>query len=150
MWELDNKQAWEPKNWCLQSVVLEKTLERCLGSKGTKPVNPKGNQPWIFTGRTDADFETPILWQPDVKNWLVGKDPNAERLKTGGEGNNREWDGWMALPTDSMDMSLSKVRETVKNREPWRAAVHGITKIWSEWLNNTCVKSVLTDRCLPS
>ena len=75
MWELDYKQGWALKNWCFQTVVLEKILESPLGCKEIKPVNPKGNQPWIFILRTDA--ETPILWLPDAKNWLKGKDPNA-------------------------------------------------------------------------
>ena len=75
MWELVYKEGWAPKNWCFQTVVLEKTLESPLDSKEIKPVHPKGNQLWIFTGRTDA--EAPILWPPDVKNWLIGKDPDA-------------------------------------------------------------------------
>ena len=75
MWELDHKEGRAPKNWCFQTIVLEKSLETPLDSKGIKPVNPKGNQPWIFTGRTDA--EAPILWPPDAKSWLTGKDPNA-------------------------------------------------------------------------
>ena len=77
MWELDNKESWELKNWCFWTVVLEKTLESPLDYKEIRPVNPKGNQPWIFLGRTDAEAETPILWPPDVKNWLIGKDPDA-------------------------------------------------------------------------
>ena len=77
MWELDHKQGWAWKNWCFQTVVLEKTLEHSLGSKKIKPVNPKGNQPWRFTGRTDAEAETPILWPPDAKSQLIGKDPNS-------------------------------------------------------------------------
>ena len=92
MWEQDNKKGWEPKNWCLWTVVLEKTLESPLDSK-IKPVNPIGNQPWIFTGRTDAEDEAPILWPPDVKSQLTGKDPDAG--KAGGEGDDRdEMIGW--------------------------------------------------------
>ena len=68
MWELDHKEGWAPKNWCFWTAELEKTLENCLDSKEIKPVNPKGNQPWIFIGRTDAKAEAPILWPPDVKN----------------------------------------------------------------------------------
>ena len=75
--ELDCGESWAPKNWCFSSVVLEKTLESPLDCNETKPVNPKGNQSWIFIGRTDAEAETPILWPPDVKNWLIGKDPDA-------------------------------------------------------------------------
>ena len=77
MWELDRKESWVPKNWGFGTVVLEKTLESLLDCKGIKPVNPKGNQSWIFIGRTDA--EAPILWPPDAKNWLLGKDPDAGR-----------------------------------------------------------------------
>ena len=75
--ELDLKESWVPKNWCFQTVVLEKTLESPLDCKEIKPVNPKGNKPWIFNGSTDAKAEAPILWPPDVKNWLTGKDPDA-------------------------------------------------------------------------
>ena len=77
MWELDHKASWVPKNWYLWTVMLEKTLESPLGSKEIKPVNPKGSQPWIFIGRTDTEDEAPILWAPDGKNWLIGKDPDA-------------------------------------------------------------------------
>ena len=77
MWELDHKERWVLKNWCFWTVVLDKTLESLLDSKETKPVNPKGNQLWILIGRTDAEAETPILWPPDAKSWLTGKDPDA-------------------------------------------------------------------------
>ena len=77
MWELDYKENWVPKNWYFWTVVLEKTLENPLGNKEFKPVNPKGNQSWILIGTTDAEAEAPILWPPDVKNWLSGKDPDA-------------------------------------------------------------------------
>ena len=75
--ELDYKESWVLKNWCFQTVVLEKTLESPLDCREIKSVNPKGNQPWIFIGRTDAEAEAPILWPHDVKNWLTGKDPDA-------------------------------------------------------------------------
>ena len=77
MWELDYKESWAPKNWCFWTVVLEKTLETSLDCKEIQPVHPKGNEPWIFIGRTDAEPEAPILWPPDAKNWLTGKDPDA-------------------------------------------------------------------------
>ena len=77
MWELDYKESWGPKNWGFWTVVFEKTSESPLYYKEIKPVNPEGNQSWIFTGRTDAEAETPILWPPDVKNWLIRKDPDA-------------------------------------------------------------------------
>ena len=77
MWDLDHKESWAPKNWCFWTVVLEKTLESPLDCKEIQPVHPRGNQSWIFIGRTDAEAKTPILWPPDVKNWLIGKDPDA-------------------------------------------------------------------------
>ena len=77
MWELDNKKGWVPKNWCLQTVVLEKTLESPLDRKEIQPVNPKRNQAWIFIGRTDAEAEVPILRPPDVKNCLIWGEPDA-------------------------------------------------------------------------
>ena len=77
MWELDYKESWEPQNWYFWNVVLEKTLESLLDCKEILPVNPKGNQSWIFIVRTDAEVEAPVLWPPDVKNWLTGKDPDA-------------------------------------------------------------------------
>jgi len=99
MWELDHKEGRVSKNWCFWTVMLEKTLESPLNCKEIKPVNPKGNQSWIFIGRTDAEAETPILWPPDAKNWLIWKDLDAGQLKAGGEGNDRGWDGWMASLT---------------------------------------------------
>ena len=77
VWELDYKESWAPKNWCFWTVVLEKALESPLDCKKIKPVNPKGNQPWIFIGRTDAEAETPIHWPPDVKNFLIRKVPDS-------------------------------------------------------------------------
>ena len=77
MWELDHKESWEPKNWCFWTVALKKTLESPLDCKEIQPVHPEGNQSWIFIGRTDAEAEAPILWPPDAKNWLTGKDSDA-------------------------------------------------------------------------
>ena len=98
MRELGHKEGWAPKNWCFWTVGLEKTFENSLDCKEIKPFNPNRNQSWIFIGRTDGEAETPILWAPDAKNWLIGKDPDAARLKAG-EGANRGWDCWMASPT---------------------------------------------------
>ena len=99
MGELDYKETWAPKNWCFWIVVLEKTLENPLDSKEIQPVHPKGNQSWIFIGRTEA--ETPILWPPDVKSWLTHWKRSWcwEKLRVGGEGDNRRCDGWMASLT---------------------------------------------------
>ena len=91
MWELDYKESWTLKNWCFWTVVLEKTLESPLICKEIQPVHPKGNQSWIFIGRTDAEAETPIFWPPDVKSWRLWC---WQRLKAG-EGDDRGWDGWM-------------------------------------------------------
>ena len=104
MWELDYKQSWAPKNWCFQTVALEKNLGSPLDYKEIQPVHLKGNESWIFIGRTDVEAETPILWPPDGKNWVIWKDPFAfpwcwERLQVGGEGDDRGWDGWMASLT---------------------------------------------------
>ena len=79
MWELDYKEGWVPKNWCFWTVVLETILENPLDCKEIQPVHPKGDQSWMFIGRTDAETETPTLWPPDVKNWRIGKDPDAEK-----------------------------------------------------------------------
>ena len=97
---LDYKESWAPKNWCFWTVVLEKTLESPLDSKEIQPVNPKSNQPWICIGRTDVEAETPLLWPPDVKNWLIGKDPKSgNNWRQEEEGNDRGWGGWMASLT---------------------------------------------------
>ena len=98
MWELGYKESWAPKTWCFWIVVLEKTIESPLDCKEIQPIHPKGYQSCRFTGRTDVEAETSVLWPPDVKNWLLGKDPD-ERLKAEGEGDDRGWDGWMASPT---------------------------------------------------
>ena len=114
--ELGHKEGWVPKNWCFWIVVLEKTLENPLDYKELKLVNHKGNQPWIFIRRTDAETEAPILWPPDVKSWLIGKDPDAGKdwSKTRREQQRRRWlDGIV----NSKRMNLSKLLEMVKDRE---------------------------------
>ena len=99
MWELDRKESWAPKNWCFWTVVLEKTLESSLDCKEIKPVHHKGDESWVFTGRTDAEAVIPILWQPDAKNWLIWKDPDAGKDWREEEKGTSEWDGWMTSPT---------------------------------------------------
>ena len=99
MWELDYKKSWALKNGCFWTVVLEKTIESPLDCKEIQPVHPKGEQSWVFIGRTNVEPETPTLWPPDVKNWLTGRCWCWGRLKAGGERNDRGWGGWMASPT---------------------------------------------------
>ena len=100
MWELDCEECWALKNWCFWTVVLEKTLETPLDCKEIQPVHPKGDQSWVFIGRTDVEAEIPILWPPDAESWLIGKNPDAGRdWGWWGEGDDRGWDGWMASPS---------------------------------------------------
>ena len=100
MWELDYKVSWAQTNWCFWTVFLEKTLESPLVCKEIQSVHPKGNQPWLFIGRTDVEAEVPILWPPDPQSWLIRKKPWCwERLRAGGEGGSRRWGGWMASLT---------------------------------------------------
>ena len=131
--ELDHKEVRVPKNWCFWTVVLEKSLESHLDNKKIKPVNPKGNQPWIFTGRTDAEVETLVLGPSDAKSWL------RKRLTLGKiEGMRRKgWQRvrWLDGIINSMDMNLSKIQEIVKNRDAWPPTVHGVANSQT-WLNN--------------
>ena len=123
----DYKESWVPKNWCFWTVVLGKTLESTLDCKEIKPVNPKGNQSWIFIGRTDAEAETPILWLPDVKNWLIWKDPDVwkdcrQKEKGTTEYEMVGWHHWLDRHEFEQAPGL------VMDRVAWRAAVHGVTK----------------------
>ena len=139
MGELDHKEDWEPKNLWFLIVVLEKTLESFLDSKDIKPVNPKGNQSWIFIGRTDA--EAPILWPPSMscaKSRLIGKDPDAG--KDWGQEEKRATEDEMVGRHHQLNGHLSNLREIVKDREAWRAAIHELSNSQtqlSEWTTTT-------------
>ena len=126
-----------------ESLVLEKTLESPLDCKEIQPVHPKGDQSWVFIGRTDVEAEAPIFWPPDAKSWLIGKDPDAGkdwRQEEKGVTED-EMAGWHHQLDD---MSLSKLRELVMDREALRAAVHGVTKSWTwlgDWITTTTRRS---------
>ena len=123
MWELDCEESWVPKNWCLWTVVLEKALESPLDCKEIQPVHPKGDESWVFIGRADAEAETPILWPPHVKSWLIGKYPDAGRDWEQEEKGMTEDEmaGWHHQ-LDGHEFEL------VMDRETWRAVIHGVTK----------------------
>ena len=140
MWVLDYKESWVPKNWCFWTVVLEKTLDCPLDCKEIKPVNPKGNQFWIFIGRTDAEAEALILWPPAAKNWLTGKDPDA----------GKDWrQEEMGMTEDETvgwhhrfhGHEFEQAPELVMDREARHAGVHGVAKSWTRLSNWTELKN---------
>ena len=143
MWELDYKESWVPKNWCFWTVVLEKTLESPLNCKEIQPVHPKGDQSWVFIGRTDVKAETPILWPPDAQNWFIWKDLDARKdwrqeEKGTTEDDMLEWHHRLNGTWVWVD------QEMVMDREAWCAAVYGVMRSWThpsdwtDWDTNDC------------
>jgi len=138
MWELDHKEGWMPKNWCFRIVVLEQTLESPLDCREIKPVNPKGNQPWIFIGRADAEAEVPILWLPDAKSWLTGKDPDTgkdwgQEEKRATEDEMVEWHHQLNGHEFEQTLGGGKRQGSLTCCSPWGHKELDTT----EWLNNT-------------
>ena len=141
MWELDYKESWAPNNWCYWTVVFEKTLKSPLDSKEIQSVHPKGNQSWIFIGRTDADGETPILWRPDAKNWLIWKDPDAGndwRWKRRGRQRMRWLDGitdqWTGVWVSSGHWWWAERPGVLQSMGSQRVRLDWVTELnWTNW-----------------
>ena len=137
MWDLDHKESWVPNNWCFWTVVLEETLESPLDCKEIQPMHPKENQSWILTGRTDTEAEALILWPPDAKNWLIGKDPDAgqdwRQEKGMTEGEMVGWHHWLDGPEFEQGQGVGDGQGSLACYNPWGCKESDTT----EWLNWT-------------
>ena len=150
MWELDYKESWAQKNWCFWTVVLEKTLESPLDCKESQPVHPKGDQSWVFVGRTDVEGETPILWPPSCEELTHWKRPRCcERLRTGGEGDNRGWDGWMASLTQWTSVWVDS-RSWWWTGRPGMLRFTGLQRVGHDWSPNWSVMRALGEKYVNS
>ena len=139
--EMDCEESWVPKNWCFWTLVLEKILESPLDCKEIQAIHSEGDQPWVFFGRNDAKAETPVLWPPHAKSWLIGQDPDAGSRKRRGRQRMRWLDGIINL----MDMNLSELWDLVMDREAWRTVIHGVANTWTRLSDWTELKSTLWD-----
>ena len=151
MWELDHKETWLLKNWCFWNAGLEKTLESPLDRKEVKPVNPKGNQPWIFIGKTNA--EAPILWPPDAKNWLIGKDTDAGKYWRQEKGTTEDemvgWHHWLNGHESEQALVVDDGQGSLACSSPWGHKESDMTE-WPNWTEQrgTDLQNRLTKVCL--
>ena len=139
MWELGHKEGWAPKNWYFWTVVLQKTLESPLDCKEIQPVHPKGNQSWIFIGRTDAETETPILWPPDAKNWLTGKEPDVGEDWRQEKGMTEDemvgWHHWLDRHVFELAPGVGDGQRNLACHSPWGRKKLDTTE-WQNWLTD--------------
>ena len=145
MWELDYKESWGPKNWCFWTVVLEKTLEGPLDCKEIQPVEPKGNQSWIFTRRTDAEAETPVLWPPDAKNWLTGKTLMLGKTEGRKRRGRQQRMRWLDGTSPNRWTWVSKLQELVMDRKPGMLQSMRSQRVGLDWATelNTTINDIL-------
>ena len=139
VWELDYKESWLLKNWCFWTVVLEKTLESSLDSKEIQPVHPKGNQSWIFIGRTDVEAKAPIFWPPDARNWLIGKEPDAgkdwrQKEKGTTEDETVGWHHWLDGHESEQAPGVGDRQGSLACCNPWGLKESDITE-WMIWID---------------